>query len=84
MDVYMPALPNVTSPFPALLFIPNSERLCLLRVYMFGSSCLWVVLRHGLGTSSSHTPEFMNLVPVLLTLHSTLYNRYPLHTKATY
>jgi hypothetical protein len=53
------------------------------------------MLRHGLGARArsldwcAHllrrgTPDGMNLVPVLLTWHSTLYNRHPLHTIATY
>jgi hypothetical protein len=47
----------------------------------------WLMLRHWLvhelahsaGVHACHTPDCMNLVPVLLTWHSTLYHRHPLH-----
>jgi hypothetical protein len=38
---------------------------------------------HSAGVHMCHTP-CMNLVLVLLTWHSTGYNRHPLHTIATY
>jgi hypothetical protein len=45
----------------------------------------WVhELPHSAGVHTGRTPDCMNLVPVLLTWHSTLYNRHPLHTIATY
>jgi hypothetical protein len=36
------------------------------------------------GVNTFYTPDCMNVVPVLLTWHSTLYNRQPLHTIATH
>jgi hypothetical protein len=36
------------------------------------------------GVHTCHTHDCMNLVQVLLTWHSTLYNRHPLHMIATY
>jgi hypothetical protein len=42
------------------------------------------LLAHSAGVHTCHTPDCMILVPVLLTWHSTLYNRHPLHTIATY
>jgi hypothetical protein len=39
---------------------------------------------HSAGVHTCHAPDYMILVPVLLTWHSTLYNRHPLHTIATY
>jgi hypothetical protein len=47
-----------------------------------------VVLRHELAHSNAvhtcHTPDCMNLVPVVLTWHSTLCNRHPLkHMQAS-
>jgi hypothetical protein len=37
------------------------------------------LLAHSAGVHTCHTPDCMILVPVLLTWHSTLYNRHPLH-----
>jgi hypothetical protein len=42
------------------------------------------LLSHSAGVYTCHTPDCMILVPVLLTWHSTVYNRHPLHTIATY
>jgi hypothetical protein len=42
------------------------------------------LLAHSAGVHTCHTPDCMILVPVLLTWHSTLYSRHPLHTIATY
>jgi hypothetical protein len=42
------------------------------------------LLAHSAGVHTCHTPDCVILVPVLLTCHSTLYNRHPLHTIATY
>jgi hypothetical protein len=42
------------------------------------------LLAHSAGVHTCRTHDFMILVPVLLTWHSTLYNRHPLHTIATY
>jgi hypothetical protein len=42
------------------------------------------LLAHSAGVHTCHTPDCMILVPVLLTWHSALYNRHPLHTIATY
>jgi hypothetical protein len=45
----------------------------------------WVrELALSIGVHACHNPDCMNLVPVLLTWHSTLYNQYPLHNIATY
>jgi hypothetical protein len=41
-------------------------------------------LPHSAGVHTCHTPDCMNLVPVLLTWHSTLYKRHPLHTIGSY
>jgi hypothetical protein len=41
-------------------------------------------LAQSAGVHTCHTPDCMNLVPVLLAWHSILYNRQPLHTIATY
>jgi hypothetical protein len=41
-------------------------------------------LVHSDGVRTCHTPDCMNLVPVLLTWYGTLYSRHPLHAKATY
>jgi hypothetical protein len=46
--------------------------------------------RAGAGEHTCRTPDCTDLVPVLrsmliiMTLHSSLYNRHPLHTMATY
>jgi hypothetical protein len=42
------------------------------------------LLAHSAGVHTCHTPDCMILVPVLLTWHSTLYNRHTLHTIAAY
>jgi hypothetical protein len=41
-------------------------------------------LAHAAGVHTRHTPDCMNLVPVLLTWHSTLSNRHPPFTIVTY
>jgi hypothetical protein len=38
------------------------------------------LLAHSAGVHTCYTPDCMNLVPVLLTWHSALYNQQPLHT----
>jgi hypothetical protein len=40
-------------------------------------------LAHSAGVQTCHTPDCVNLVPVLLIWHSTLYNRQPLYAIAT-
>jgi hypothetical protein len=40
-------------------------------------------LAHSAGGHTCRSPDCMNLVPLLLTWHSTLYNQHPLHKTAT-
>jgi hypothetical protein len=52
--------------------------------YVMGGAEAWARNMSSLTPATPCTPDCMNLVPVLLTWHSTLYNRDPLQTKATY
>jgi hypothetical protein len=71
----------------SLHLVHGSTTTCLFvsGVYGWCGGMGWVrELAHSIGVHTCHNPDCMNLVPVLLTWHSTLYNQYPLHNIATY
>jgi hypothetical protein len=90
LEVWGLPWPNTTPPFPpraqldnaATSYTPPPLHFVCFKGFMVDVKA-WAGCICSL-TQLVCKPDCMILVPVLLTWHSTLYNRHPLHTIATY
>jgi hypothetical protein len=65
---------HTTAPFPLAAGLDNATATFVFKGFMVDGMGWVHELAHAAGVHTCHTPDCRNLVPVLLTWHSTLYN----------